>query len=251
LLIFSGAANAQQQGDSTPVAAGAQLYRANCVTCHGEAGNAVAGVDFRGGQFRRAASDDDLVRIIGEGVPGTAMPPFNLPVESRRALIAYLHSLHASGAATAGDAAAGRVLFEGKGGCMNCHRVDGKGPRTGPDLSDVGSTQKAPELRQSLIDPNAVVRVQNRYIRAVLRDGTVVTGRRLNENTDSIQLIDEHERLISLPRASLREYKLLDTSSMPSCKDTLTPDEITDVVAYLQTLKGVGPASVPARGGAR
>ena len=46
----------------------------------------------------------------------------------------------------------------------------------------------------------------NRPVRAVLRDGTVVTGRRLNEDTFTVQLIDSNERLVSLDRAAIREY---------------------------------------------
>ena len=46
----------------------------------------------------------------------------------------------------------------------------------------------------------------NRPVRAVLRDGTVVTGRRLNEDTFTVQLVDSNERLVSLDRAAIREY---------------------------------------------
>ncbi len=45
-------------------------------------------------------------------------------------------------------------------------------------------------------------------MRAILRDGTVVTGRRLNEDTHTVQLIDERERLVTLEKASLREYSV-------------------------------------------
>ena len=48
----------------------------------------------------------------------------------------------------------------------------------------------------------------NRPVRAVLRDGTVVTGRRLNEDTFTVQLIDERERLVSLDKAAMREYSV-------------------------------------------
>ena len=76
-------------------------------------------------------------------------------------------------------------------------------------------------------------------MRAVLRNGKVITGRRLNEDTYSVQLIDDQEHLVSLDKADLREYTVLTTSSMPSYKDKLSAQEISDVVAYLLTLKGV------------
>jgi hypothetical protein len=76
-------------------------------------------------------------------------------------------------------------------------------------------------------------------VRAVTRDGKVVTGRRLNEDTYSVQLIDDQERLVSLDKANLREYTVLTTSTMPSYKDKISEQEMADVIVYLLTLKGL------------
>ena len=78
----------------------------------------------------------------------------------------------------------------------------------------------------------------NRPVRAVTKDGKVVNGRRLNEDTYTVQLIDEQEKLVSLTKADLREYTILTTSPMPSYKDRLSENELADVVAYLLSLKG-------------
>src|SRR4029450_9142843 len=37
----------------------------------------------------------------------------------------------------AGDAVRGKTIFEGKGNCQNCHRVNGVGSLFGPDLSAI------------------------------------------------------------------------------------------------------------------
>ena len=78
----------------------------------------------------------------------------------------------------------------------------------------------------------------NRPVRAVTRDGKVISGRRLNEDTYSVQLIDNQEHLLSLLKSDVREYTILKTSTMPSYKDRLTAQELADLVAYLVTLKG-------------
>jgi putative heme-binding domain-containing protein len=121
---------------------------------------------------------------------------------------------------------------------MNCHRVNGRGSRVGPDLSDIGAIRDPDALEQSLIDPTKSMLPINRFVRAVTRDGKAITGRRLNEDTYTVQLIDANERLVSLVKAELREYTVLKTSAMPSYKDKLTAGELDDVVAYLRTLKG-------------
>jgi hypothetical protein len=78
----------------------------------------------------------------------------------------------------------------------------------------------------------------NRPVRLVKKDGTVITGRRLNEDTYSVQVIDDRERLHSLLKSELREFTISTTSTMPSYKDTLSAEEQADVLAFLLSLKG-------------
>src|ERR1700674_1021621 len=40
--------------------------------------------------------------------------------------------------APGGDPARGKAIYEGKGDCASCHRINGVGGRLGPDLSDIG-----------------------------------------------------------------------------------------------------------------
>jgi putative heme-binding domain-containing protein len=117
--------------------------------------------------------------------------------------------------------------------------VNGKGPRVAPDLGDVGALRTADLLHRKLIDPADTLLPVNRNVRAVTKDGKTIAGRRLNEDTYSVQLIDEHEHLVSLSKADLREYTVLTTTTMPSYKDKFNAQELADVEAYLLSLKGV------------
>jgi len=90
----------------------------------------------------------------------------------------------------------------------------------------------------SILDPNAEVLAENRYIRAVTRDGATVTGRILNEDTFSIQIIDSKERLKSLQKSDLSKFEFLKTSPMPSFRDKISGNDLTDLVGYLSSLKG-------------
>ena len=91
---------------------GQQVYRANCFACHGPDGDQVNGVTFKSGAFRHATTDDELMGIVDNGIPGTGMPPTAMPVESRRALVAlykvdetFQRRRIRNGAKVAGDAA--------------------------------------------------------------------------------------------------------------------------------------------------
>ena len=221
------------------IAYGLSIYNAKCVTCHGTQGDGVGGVNLRSGKFRNATTDQDLGRFIRTGSPA-GMPPFALDNADMTGIIAYLRNMNAvDGAAVkTGDSARGRALFDGKGNCTNCHRVGRAGSRVGPNLSDIGSLRSAASLQRSLVDPTGQMMPINRPVRAVTKDGTVVTGRRLNEDTYSVQIIDDKERLHSLLKADLREFSIGKTSPMPSFAQTLSPAETADMVAYLLSLKG-------------
>ena len=66
----------------------------------------------------------------------------------------------------------------------------------------------------------------------------MINGRRLNEDTFTVQIIDDQERLVSLSKSDLREYTLLTTSSMPSYQGKFSSSELADLVTYLLSLKG-------------
>jgi cytochrome c oxidase cbb3-type subunit III len=220
---------------------GARVYFNTCVVCHGPNGDSIPQVSLRSNHFNRAATDEELIRVINGGIPGTAMPANNLDGPDQIAIVAYIRNMdrRLSDAAAAGDATRGRVIFEGKGGCLKCHRVNGVGGRTAPDLSDIGLARTARALIQKLHDPASMILPANRSVRAVTRDGTLITGRRLNEDTWSVQLIDSHENLVGLKKADLKEYAVLETTPMPAYQGVLSDAEIGDVAGYLLSLKGL------------
>ena len=138
-----------------------------------------------------------------------------------------------------GDAARGLALFEGKGACLTCHRVKDTGSRLGPDLSDIANQRTRDALEKALLDPNPEVLPQNRSYRVVTRDGAAFTGKLLNQDTFSVQILDSKDRLLGFQKSNLREYNFIQTSPMPSYRNKLSSAELTDLIAYLASLKGV------------
>jgi putative heme-binding domain-containing protein len=115
--------------------------------------------------------------------------------------------------------------------------VDGEGGRLAPDLSLIGETRSAEHLRTSILKPNAQIFTYERAIRAVTTDGRTITGRRLNEDTYSVQLLDARENMVSLLKSEISEYEVIRESTMPSYEGKLTETELDDVVAYLASLQ--------------
>jgi putative heme-binding domain-containing protein len=141
-----------------------------------------------------------------------------------------------SASAMAGDAARGAALFAANG-CFDCHRIGDRGSRVGPDLSDMGQLRKPDQLERALVAPDQEVLPEHRAVRFVTPNGTVVSGRLLNQDAFSVQLITGKEELKSYPRAGLREFAILDTGLMPSVQGKLSQQQVADLVAYLLTLK--------------
>ncbi len=239
-LAIATPAFAQHEVTPADIEEGGRLFQASCTSCHGAEGDAVFGVDLGRGQFRQAVTDTDLIRVIRTGVPEKGMPPSSFSEAQAGTIVAYLRSLVSTPASLVpGDATRGRTLFEGKGACATCHRVNGSGSRLGPDLSDIGQLRRAGELERSLVDPGAEILPPNRPFRVVARDGTTTTGRLLNHDSVMVMMIDTQEQLRSFMKASLREYAFVDKSQMPSARDTLSSEEIVDVIRYLVSLTGV------------
>jgi cytochrome c oxidase cbb3-type subunit 3 len=219
---------------------GGRAFRNTCANCHGPDGDGVAGIDLGRGVFRRAKTDQDLVQIIRAGVPGTAMPASDMPVEQAEQIVAYLRSVASTKRSTsaAGDLDRGKALFDGKGACGTCHRVNGAGARLGPDLTNIGQLRKAVELETSVVDPGKEIFYTNRSYRVVTKDGATVTGRLLNLDSFTVQMLDTKEQLRSFEKTNLRDFGFVETSPMPSYKEKLNAQELADVVSYLVSLKG-------------
>src|SRR5688572_18476004 len=244
LLAATGVARptAQDHGEVTPamLEAGARVYFSQCAGCHGQGGDLVSGIDLRRQTFRRASPDEDLARVITKGVPGTGMPPVALQPAEVTNVIAFTRAGFDPNARPVkiGTAARGKAIVEGRGACLSCHRINGVGSRVAPDLSDVGAARAPDGLLRSLTDPTSGMMPINRPVRITMKDGRTIAGRRLNEDTYTVQLIDDKERLHSLVKSDMRNYVVETKSPMPAYTGKLTDAEIADVIAYLLTLRG-------------
>jgi cytochrome c oxidase cbb3-type subunit 3 len=240
-FFAAGTLLAQHEFNPFDAQVGARLYIANCIYCHGPDGDQVPDIDLGHGHFKHGSTDADLVQIIRKGIPGTGMPAqTNMPEQQVKTIVAYLRSLAAapgSDLPPGGDASRGKAIFESKGQCLNCHRVRDTGSRLGPDLSDIGGLRRVVEIQKTLDDPNATLLPQNRFFHLVTRDGANITGRILNQDTFTIELIDARERMLSFRKADLTQFTAV-PSPMPSYRDKLSSAEMADLIAYLVSLKG-------------
>lgn len=222
------------------IQSGYRLYAGQCQLCHGVNGDGIAGTNFSRQQFRLVKTDADIKRMIATGSAGGGMPSFTLKDEEADSLIAFLRSgLDRSGVTfRLGDATRGAAIYDGSGGCASCHRVKGEGARIGPDLSDIGTIRRPGQIFTSLTDPIKATMPINRPVVIVLKNGQTIKGRRYDEDTFSVRLIDSGENLRSIAKADIRSYQVRTDTDMPSFRGRLSDSELGDLLAYLLTLKG-------------
>ena len=235
--LVSAAASAAQVPPREPIHdPGAALYRARCADCHGIDAAGVRGPDLRLGAGSDA-SDDQLLRTIRRGVPGTEMPSFSDPESEIRAIIRYLRGLSAVAGVTpgAGSAASGAQIYQGS--CARCHAVEGRGGRVGPDLSRVGLSRSRTFLAKKIRDASAAIVPGYTPISIVTSSGDQIVGVKKNEDAYSIQVMDQRERLRGFLKSDVRTVTALTRSLMPDFGvDRLGDRELDDLLAYLTGL---------------
>jgi cytochrome c oxidase cbb3-type subunit III len=223
------------------VAAGAKIFRSHCAVCHGLQAKGDRGPDLTRGEFRHGGSDSALLRTISKGIPGTEMPGSFFTEYQLGQVVAYVRSLAVKETPVLlGNPRAGQALFAKKGGCDRCHRINGQGGRLGPDLSDVGAFRSPQYVKASILKPNEAIHPGYQRVRLTGKDGKVFAATRLNEDTYSIQVMDDREELISLLKKDLQRVDEDRNSLMPRYDGVFSNKEVDDLVAYLSSLRRKG-----------
>ena len=216
-------------GDSARGKAIFESSKGNCLTCHRVNGvGSLFGPELSaigapqrgggggggrgGGGGGGAAAAGGAARGGGAG-GGAAAAGGNAPATARGGAVAPVPPVPGAPAAAAGGQ-------RGQGG-------QGGNAAAGPTPQ---------QLAQSILDPNAAVSVQNRYVVLKMKDGKTITGKLLSVDTFYVQIFSSEEKLANISKDNVREMTM--TSPMPSYRDKLTTQELSDVVAYLMSLRG-------------
>jgi putative membrane-bound dehydrogenase-like protein len=137
------------------------------------------------------------------------------------------------------DPEAGRRVFEHPkvATCAKCHRVDGRGTDIGPDLSLVGRTDRR-WIVESILQPSAAVAPHYQPWKVDTLDGRSRIGQLIRTYLDECTYIDAKGEPFKVTAAEVAEATPTRGSIMPDgLVDTLTDQEIRDLVAYLALRK--------------
>jgi PQQ-dependent dehydrogenase (methanol/ethanol family) len=219
-----------------------QTYASRCAGCHGDDGRGTdMGPALSGSPSVRARSAQSLRTVIRNGMPAAGMPAFDLPSDTIDALATMITSWNAvaAKAGVAGDAAAGREFFSGKGQCASCHMALGQGAAIGPDLSDIASTLTVNELRDALLNPDARIAPGYGVVSVRLRNGRTLRGFARSRSSFDLTVQDLAGAFHTVSLDDVASIADEPASHMPAV--TASADEMRDVIAYLSRMTGVQP----------
>ena len=123
------------------------------------------------------------------------------------------------------------------GKCVACHRFEGSGGYSGPDLGSVGNRYSIRDILVSICEPSDSISEQYQASMVRLRDDKWVYGRIIYQTDQEIGIASNpysFSELIKLPIDEVKEIEPSQVSMMPPGSIyAMNKDELMDLVAYL------------------
>ena len=123
--------------------------------------------------------------------------------------------------------------------CIQCHRYDGFGGATGPDLTGVAGRYSYRDLSEAMTEPSKVISDQYQATVFLTEDEQVITGRAIgDEEGQLVIMIDPFDasKTVKIAAKEIKEKKPSPVSLMPAgLLNALNAEEVKDLLAYLMS----------------
>ena len=123
--------------------------------------------------------------------------------------------------------------------CSNCHSMNGQGGDIGPDLTQLGTRFSNKDILESIIHPDKAI--SDQYVSTIftLKNGQSVLGRLVNEDKANYSISQNPfapDQLRKVAKKDVVSKKNSTVSIMlPGLINSLNPDELKDLIAYLKS----------------
>ncbi|MGI8982309.1 MAG: PVC-type heme-binding CxxCH protein [Pirellulaceae bacterium] len=138
-----------------------------------------------------------------------------------------------------GNIQAGRDIFVNKrAACTACHRIGSDGGKIGPDLTKVGERRSQRDLLEAVLYPSSSVGQGYETYVIQTSGGQTVTGLVTRRTAGTLFLRTTDQKDIRLATTDIEQMKASPVSIMPAgLENTMTNDQLRDLIAYLRSLK--------------
>jgi putative membrane-bound dehydrogenase-like protein len=135
--------------------------------------------------------------------------------------------------AAAGDVKAGIRVYNEV--CSRCHKLFGSGGDLAMELTNANRADRTYLLTQ-IVDPSVFIRKEYMSYEVHTRSGRLLFGLMAEQDAASVVLIDADYRKTRVPRTDIGSIEESNVSIMPEgLLDKLTPQQLRDLFAYLQS----------------
>ena len=232
---------------SDQVQAGQMTFVARCGFCHGrDTAGGETGPDLtRSMLVAEDLRGDKIGSLLRAGRIDRGMPAFTLSDAETAAIVAFVHDQKSRAESQeggrrsvdladlqTGNAEAGRRFFEGPGGCVRCHSASG-------DLAGVADRLEGLPLLQRMLYPARDARHPSvAHATVTLPSGETVTGRLISRDEFTLAIVDTSGRYRSWRADRVKATIDNPLEAHSTQLSRYTDEEMHDVLAYLQTLRG-------------
>ncbi|WP_417733027.1 PVC-type heme-binding CxxCH protein [Rosistilla oblonga] len=138
-----------------------------------------------------------------------------------------------------GDVERGKQIFQTnlRAQCSRCHRIGKRGSNIGPELTKIGKQRDLNHLLRAVVAPSADIEPKYFTQVVLLLSGQAVKGSIKSENDDETIVIDSSGKEIKIASDEIEEIIDQKVSLMPDMTEALSPLEVRDLVAFLNSLK--------------
>lgn len=188
-------------------------------------------INNRKGNLWKSYDVDGLLKAIGQDPEKTQLVAVQMPAEPANAPklppTADILKLQ-------GDPARGKVAVAS---CYMCHRIGENGIDYGPDLTSFGQQQPAEVIVNAIANPSADISHGFAGTEITTKDGLTLMGIALSDG-DPVMIKSLGGQTQTIARSRIAKMKPMEKSLMYSPAILgLTPQTISDITAYLKSLK--------------
>jgi cytochrome c oxidase cbb3-type subunit 3 len=241
VTVTNSPARPQKSENSDPaIERGHKQFEQACGFCHGPDATGARGPDLvRSPLVAHDVKGDLIGNVIHQGRPDKGMPAMPLTDEQVSDIAAFLHARSAealrsnrvprgysAGKMLTGNADAGRVFFNGAGGCNQCHSPTG-------DLAKIAGKYSPIDLEAHMLYP------EGRHTTAVvtLPSGEQIKGPLVHADDFVVSLNDASGWYRSFARDKV-QVELQDAlAAHRELLGKLTQADVHNLFAYLESLK--------------
>ncbi len=208
-------------------------------------------------------ADDNAGRNVGKAIAFyqdwyrkkfPAAPPPELPKsDSAKSKYTFQQIAELAEHDGEGHAERGRMIFT-KARCVKCHRFQSEGEGVGPDLTSVRRRFQRKEIVESILYPSQVISDQYRMVQVETKEGQVYVGMPIPgvSKRDKLVLLLSDTTKLEIPKSRIEEQTASKISVMPAgLLDPLSPQEVADLLAFLETSKYNAPVARPRKNSMR